>query len=213
MKSLQYIRCLIAVVAVSLTWVGCASGDPPDKQNGADPKATNSKAADTADHLFDPLMKGDQIQIDLRGIPVKIEPVVQNIAQDGTITLENIGPLSAAGLTPKQLQESIHDKYVPSIYTRITVTVTPLRRYFYVSGEINNKGGSGRQSYNGNITLTQAIAAAGDFTDYADKRHVRLTRMSDGKSQVYDCKKILSHKAPDPLVAPGDQIYIRRRIF
>jgi len=206
MKTLRHISCLVSLVT-ALSWTGCTSGDPPDKQNADDPSAN-----DTADHLFDPLMKGDQVQIDLRGVPIQIPPSVQNIQQDGTISLENIGAVKAAGLTPKQLEDVIHDQYVPSIYRRLTVNVTPLRRYFYVSGQVHNSTG-GRVAYTSAITVTQAIAAAGDFNDYGDQRHVRLTRMRDGKQIIVDCKKILKHKAVDPQVAPGDQIYVPRRVF
>lgn len=198
---------IASLMAATLFWSGCAGNG---HAAGGDPPATQSD--DTENHLFDPLMKGDRIEIDLRGTPVIVQPSVQNIQQDGTITLENIPtPIRAAGLTPGQLEMEIYTNYVPAIYTHLNVHVTPTLRYFYVGGMVHNSGGQGRQTYTSAITVTRAIQAAGDFTDYADQRHVRLTRMRDGKTIVIDCKKILKNGAPDPQVAPGDQIYVPMR--
>lgn len=207
MSSLRYVLCLMGFATVTLAWTGCSSGGPPDKQAAAD-----AKGGDTADHLFDPLMKGDKISIALRGT-VQIAPSTQIIAQDSTISMENIGSVEAAGLTPKQLEQVIHDKYVPSYYTRITVNVTPELRYFYVSGYVHDTSGGGRQNYTSAITVTQAIAAAGGFTDYADQRHVKLIQRRTGNVIIVDCKKILKRGGADPQVAPGDQIYVPLRKF
>jgi protein involved in polysaccharide export with SLBB domain len=203
--------CLAGLAAATLAWSGCAGGDPSSSPSSSAAKQT--KADDTENHLFDPLMRGDRIEIDLTGTPASVPPSVQNIQQDGTISLANIGSLQAAGLTPGQLEVEITTNYVPAVYIHLNVNVTPLLRYFYVGGQIKNSGSGGRQTYTSAITLTRAIQAAGDFNEYADQRHVRLTRMRTGKSIVVDCKRILRHGAPDPAVAPGDQIWVPMRRF
>jgi protein involved in polysaccharide export with SLBB domain len=211
-KSFPLFLSLIGLFCGTVLLTGCAGGGgaADSTAKGAD---ANTKSGAAGDFMSDPLMRGDKIEIALRGIPVQIPPSVQIISQDGSISLENIGSVQAAGLTPKQLEEAIHDKYVPSYYTHITVNVTPQLRYFYVLGMVHSTSSGGRQTYTSAITLTQAIASAGDFTDYADQRHVRLTHVRDGKTIVVDCKKILKKGGYDPQVAPGDTIFVPRRVF
>ena len=54
-----------------------------------------------------------------------------------------------------------------------------------------------RQIYNSRITVLKAIASAGGFTDFANKKKVRLTRV-DGRTQTVNCVKAL-----DNPIGPG----------
>ena len=81
---------------------------------------------------------------------------------------------------PANWNKLIQSAYVPAYYTHLSVSVTPVARFFYVEGEIN-PGAGGKQLYTGQITVTRAIAAAGDFSPFADRRHVRLYRGVDGR--------------------------------
>jgi len=60
--------------------------------------------------------------------------------------------------------------------------------------------------------VTQAISAAGDFTDFAKKTNVELIRV-DGRKQKVDCLKVVKEPRLDPEVFPGDIIVIHRKIF
>ena len=66
--------------------------------------------------------------------------------------------------------------FPPIIPPDVTVTA-PVIRYFYVSGEVNPGSSGGRIPYTGQITVSRAIAAAGDFNPFADRKHVRLYRV------------------------------------
>jgi protein involved in polysaccharide export with SLBB domain len=66
--------------------------------------------------------------------------------------------------------------------------------------------------YNGSITVSKAITAAGDFTDFANHSNVWLIR-ANGQRYLLNMDDILSGEAPDPPVYPGDQIVVGRRIF
>ena len=79
-------------------------------------------------------------------------------------------------------------------------------RWYYVSGEVRTPN---RCLYNGQITLLRAIAAAGDFTDFADKKSVKLTS-EDGRSKIVDCVKAQDDPSLDPEVRPGDIIFVKR---
>jgi polysaccharide export outer membrane protein len=121
--------------------------------------------------------------------PVPTQPFEQKVKSDGTINLYLIGDVQAAGKTPKELEKIIHDKYVPKYYTRATVTIRQMSRFFYVDGQVKLPG---RFPHIGEITVTGAIAAAGGFTDYANKKAIRVIR-SDGKVQDLDYNKLIKN--------------------
>jgi polysaccharide export outer membrane protein len=153
---------------------------------------------------------GDVVTITFSGPPDAMEPVEKTIKEDGTITLPDIGRIQAAGKTVGDIEDAIHDLYVPKIYTHLNVSVKATNdRVYYVRGEVKAPG---RIIYAGPITVSKAITSAGDFTDFADKSDVVLTRIN-GKRFVLNLNHILDGKDPDPPVYPGDQIDVTRRIF
>ncbi len=151
---------------------------------------------------------GDSVIITFDG-PAPIAPHEEIIKEDGNITLPDIGPVKASGRTTGEMQAAIVSKYVPEYYKRLTVTVKTGDRVFFVRGDVRVPG---RQIYTGPITLTKAITAAGDFTDFSNRRNVVLTR-ANGQRFVFDCVKILDGKRPDPGVYPGDQIEVKHSKF
>jgi polysaccharide export outer membrane protein len=187
---------------LALCLAGCGSPDYKSMMAGPDSGDTNGVAAAR-------LHVGDIVSVDLTELPDVVPTHTEEIKDDGTITLENIGAVKAAGKTVGELQTLIHDKYVPAYYTHLTVTVKVGDRVFYVRGEVRSPG---RQIYVGEITVTKAITSAGDFTDFAKKTNVQLTR-ANGQRFTIDCNKILIGEAPDPGVYPGDQIYVPQRHF
>jgi len=156
---------------------------------------------------------GDSISITFGGMPAEdttFMPVEKPIKEDGTITLHQIGRVQAAGKTPGELEDTIHDLYVPKWVTHLNVTVkTSSDRVYYVRGEVRRPD---RMIYAGAITVSKAIASAGDFTDFANRSKVYLIR-ANGQRFKLDLNKILDGEAPDPPVYPGDQIEVARRYF
>jgi polysaccharide export outer membrane protein len=121
-----------------------------------------------------------------------------------------VGRVKAAGKTPGELQDAIHDLYVPHYYTHLTITVkTTGDRVYYVRGEVKTPG---RQIYVGQITVTKAITSAGDFTDFANRKKIWLIRVNGQRFRL-NCIRILDGRDPDPPVYPGDQIEVARSIF
>jgi polysaccharide export outer membrane protein len=192
---------LLPVLALGLA--GCAS-----TSNNIDVMAP-PKSDDPGDPAVAKLHVGDTITVQLEGLIEIIPPHEESIKEDGTITLNLIGHVKAAGRTAGELQNAIHDAYVPAYYTHVTVTVKTGDRVFYVRGEVHNPG---RQIYVGQITVTKAITSAGDFTDFANRKKVWLVR-AGGQRFRLNCNDILDGTAPDPQVYPGDQIEVTRRAF
>ena len=191
---------LLPVLALGLA--GCSSTDyskvmaPPDPKYSGDPRVAL-------------LNIGDTITIVLDGLPDVYPPHEESIKEDGTINLDLIGHVKAAGHTAGELQNTIHDLYVPKYFTHVTVTVKTGDRVFYVRGEVKNPG---RQIYVGQITVSKAITSAGDYGDFANRSKIWLIR-ANGQRFKLNGNDIGDGTAPDPQVYPGDQIEVVRRNF
>ena len=152
---------------------------------------------------------GETVSIIFSGTPTDFPSHEEIIKEDGDITLSLIGSVRAVGKTAGELQAEIHDLYVPKYFVRLTVTVKPGDLVYYVSGEVRQPG---RQLYVGEITVTKAIASAGDFTDFANHSNILLTR-ANGQRITVDGDKALQDSTQDPHVYPGDRILVRRKLW
>jgi polysaccharide export outer membrane protein len=152
---------------------------------------------------------GETVSIIFSGTPDMVPPHEESIKEDGDITLSLIGSIHAVGKTAGELQNEIHDLYVPKYFVRLTVTVKPGDLVYYVRGEVK---GAGRQLYVGETTVTKAIASAGDYTDFANHRDILLIRANGQRINV-DGEKAQQDSSKDPHVYPGDQIVVERKIW
>lgn len=197
--------CLLSSLALAAVLAGCGTKAPP-KTAGSPPPATNAD-------IESPLRVGDKIRVELTGIPdPSYVPMDLDIKDDGSIPLPYLGRVMAAGKTVIELEKEILSLYVPTFYKHASVTVTPVARFFYVGGCVNNNGSGGRVVYAGPITITSAIVAAGDFTAFADKRHVQITRV-DNTRIIVNCVKAIKNPKLDVPVYPGDRITVPLRKF
>jgi polysaccharide export outer membrane protein len=135
----------------------------------------------------------------------------QRVRDDGKITLIYNREFTAAGKRTGDLEKEIRDFYVPKYFINMTPTVriSPETRSFYVTGEVR---ASGNYPYKTSITVSKAIATAGGFTDFANKRKVKLIR-ADGRKQTINCNEVIDHPERDPQVFPDDKIHVPRRLF
>jgi len=209
-KSFQlFTRCsrLLLLPLLALALGGCALFSGSKKPSPMEPPTSeiNPGGLNVAR-----LHIGDTVTVIFSGLPEELAPQEKPLKEDGTITLPDIGRVKAAGKTPGELEDAIHDLYVPRFYTHLSVTVkTTGDRVYYVRGEVKAPG---RMIYAGAITVSKAITSAGDVTDFADKADITLTR-ANGQRFELNLKRILAGKDPDPPVYPGDQIEVGRRIF
>jgi polysaccharide biosynthesis/export protein VpsN len=205
--------CKLAVccLALTLATVGCGTdkpaSDPPHPTNP--PTQPVVMGVGTNSSSFGPLRVGDRVVVEMTGTPETIQPFAQDISADGTISMNYIGHVQAAGKTPGELQDEIQAAYVPAWYKHLSVSVTPPQRFFSVGGQVN-KGD--RFPWTGPTTVTRAIQAAGGFDPFAAKKKVRLTRV-DGTVIIVDCIDVLDHPEKDPPVYPGDKVDVPRRYW
>ena len=210
-SKMNLINCLMKFVsrgllfAVVLFAAGCGTTRPQPVNQGGGTSAVPLPVNST-----DSLEPGNHITITFSGLSTIPVPYVCRIREDGTISppyLKN--PVTAAGKTIGGLESELEQAYVPDIYKTINVTIKTADRFFYVGGEVRQPS---RQIFIGRITVTQAIQSAGDFTDFADQRSVRVIR-ANGKVDIVDCKAALDDPTKDLMVYPGDNIVVERRLF
>lgn len=201
------------LLLAGLTFGGCSSPSGIDFTDNPLPPSTSPGATADASASGDLTAArfhiGDTVTVDMSGTLEKIPENVQTITENGDITLPYIGTVHAAGLTTGELQREIHDAYVPKYYTELTVNVGGQQQVYYVGGEVKLPN---RILYVGATTVTKAIQAAGDFTDFANRKKVKLIRTS-GQVITVNCIKAAQDPSLDPPVYPGDQIIVPRRVF
>jgi protein involved in polysaccharide export with SLBB domain len=187
------------MAALGIISITLLSGCQTDKVSDLPPVYGNTF------HVGDPITVSFTSQ---SGDPVSIPEHSESVREDGTITLLYIGAVKAEGKTAGQLQKEIHDLYVPKYYRELNVTVHGQALYFYVDGEVVNRGA---KDYPGEMTIVKAISVAGGFTDFAKKTKVRLTRGTH--TEIINVSKAISDPRYDVAVYPGDKIFVKRRIL
>ena len=153
---------------------------------------------------------GETLTVTFSGLPpsAAIPEFRDRVKDDGSIILPLGVKVDAAGRTAGQLQQSIEAAYVPRYFKRLTVSVKNEERFFYVGGEVRQPN---RQPYAGaSLTVLQAVASAGGFTEFADKRRVSLQRVN-GQQYEINCVKALKNHNLDLPVYPGDSINVPKR--
>lgn len=135
------------------------------------------------------------------------------IAADGKFPLPYVGRITGGNLTASQLGMRIEQAYkTADIFTRPTVNVAVAGqkelavRKITINGEVKVPS---RAAYNDGMTLLDAIASAGGFTDWADKGKVRLLRA--GKTTSHDVRKISQNPELDIVLRPDDKIIVIHR--
>ena len=131
---------------------------------------------------------------------------------DGNISFPLLGDVMAAGKTPTQLTQDIQaglKEYVAEPHVTVTVRGATSKR-FYILGEVVN---TGEYPLTKELTVLQAFALAGGFTEWASKKEIILFRREGGEETVIriDYKKIVKGKdfsqnvqiqADDTIVVP-----------
>lgn len=97
------------------------------------------------------------------------------VRPDGRISIPLVQDMQASGLTPVQLKQRLEERLKPLIdVPNVTVIVDTIQSYqVYVMG---NVAGGGAFSSATPVTIIQALANAGGFTEFANKKDIRIYR-------------------------------------
>lgn len=103
---------------------------------------------------------------------------------DGKLTFPLVNDVQAAGLTPMALKKVLEKRlsgFVESPIVTVMLLKAVSRRY-YVLGEVQRIGEYPMEK---NMTVMQAFAVAGGFTEWASKKEILLIRREKGKEKIF----------------------------
>lgn len=206
---MQKKKVFIKVVAAvfGLATAGCTGVPEVFQTATADEKADSS-----AGYCLQP---GDEIDVQ-----VYREPQLSGVFQvdtGGAIRYPLTGAVRVAGLTVEQAEQELTDRLGENylVNPRVMMSVASARdSHVVVLGEVKNPGVQ-PFPFGGSMTLLQAVAEAGGFTDLARVDRVTVTRVVDGKEQSIRVRvsKMISGQEPDLDLEPNDVIMIPEIIF
>ena len=151
----------------------------------------------------------DVVQIDVwkepeisRTIPVR---------PDGKISVPLLHDVQAAGLTAMELATSLRDglsKYLNNPQVNVTVTQINSRRV-YLTGEVTRAGAIPLLP---NMTVLQALASGGGFTQFAKMKNIYVLRTENGKQvkHPFNYKEVVKGNLSEQniLLQDGDTIVV-----
>ena len=205
---------VLFVMAVS------ASGAQEQKETRMDPVRAAGQAASGKDENDRPelqrrnpryqLSRGDTIDLNFPFTPEFNQLVIVN--PDGFITLMGVGDLYVTGKVVPELRQLLQTAYAKILHVPVINVVLKDfdKPYFIAGGEV---GHPGKFDLRGDLTLTEAIAIAGGFSENSKHSQVLLFRRvsSDwAEVKVLNVKKMFQagNLTEDVHLQPGDMFFV-----
>lgn len=163
--------------------------------------------ATEAEYLFG---IGDTIEVQVWNEPNLSR--IQKVRLDGRISLALIGDLEAVGKSPRELAAQIEKNYSTSVASpSVTVILNQSSQRYYVIGQVKQ---TGEFPLDSQLTVLQALARSGGFTEWAKTTKIMVIRRdANGEQSLpfdYDAvtKKNDLSKLLQLQLAPGDTIIV-----
>jgi len=165
---------------------------------------------------------GPSDRITYRVIEDQDEPRSLLITDSGDLDVPYLGLVHAAGKTPQALAKEISAALEKTLYYKATVIISAeaINRKrvvgkVYVTGQVRNTGGIELPA-DETLTVSRAILNAGGFSDFSDRRDVRLIRNTPNGKETHsvNVQEIWEKGAleKDLVVQPGDLIVVPERL-
>ncbi|OCH13225.1 MULTISPECIES: polysaccharide biosynthesis/export family protein [unclassified Aliivibrio] len=144
---------------------------------------------------------GDSINISV--FKEKEMSVRLKIHQGGFVNFPYIGDIQLIGRTPAQVEKEIELKLEDGYIVKplVTVSIEEFRKFF-ISGEVANPNG---YEFQPGLTIEQAIAMAGGFTDRSDRDGINI--------RLAATNELIEDVGPTYPVGPGDVVIIEQSFF
>ncbi len=157
----------VLLLIFSLLWLGQGMAETLDAPSS--PQVTQKESRDASLDDYH-LGTGDKIEIIVYGeddLSMKLK-----IGKAGLVNFPYIGEVKLTGRTPSEIETEIENRLRGDYLLNPMVTVNlESFRLFYISGEVEQPNG---YEYQPRLTVEQAIAMAGGFTDRADKGDINI---------------------------------------
>ncbi len=208
----------ITTAATNTAATNLARAIAPGGTNSTASAATN--AMDALDDKYH-LAIGDVISFRIE--EDEDDPKQLPVTDSGDLEVPYIGRFAAEGKTCKELAQALKVELEKEYYYQATVIIavnemTKSRGKVYLVGAVRAPGPQDIPS-DEVFTLSKAVLRAGGFTDYGDKRHVKVTRKGTAagaaeQTFTVDVGQILENgkMSTDPTLEAGDLIYIPERL-
>lgn len=144
---------------------------------------------------------GDRIEIIIYGEPDM--SMKFKVSKSGVVNFPYIGEVVIAGRTPSAIETEIEERLRGDYLLNPMVTINMESfRLFYIFGEVTSPNG---YEFQPRLTVEQAIAIAGGFTDRADRDDISIR--SGATNEVIEDVE-LTHP-----VQPGDTVIVEQSFF
>ncbi len=156
---------------------------------------------------------GDKFEISVRNEPGLTGEYI--VGSDGTITFHFIGQVDVVGKTCREVEnlitEGLKTEYIKNPSVLCTITEYNSKRVLLL-GEVKKPGSF---PYRSNITIVEAMALAGGFSDRASANNTKLSRTINGNEiqvevPVQDIVEGLSRNIK---LLPGDIVFVPKVAF
>lgn len=158
---------------------------------------------------------GDVFMVEIVG--EKELPKEYQVAADGTVELPYVQTLKVGGLAAPEVARLIRQRLIdkkilvdPSVIVQVKEFHS---RRITLLGQVSSPGSF---PYTPGLSFVGAVSLAGGLSPLANADSVTLTRKLDNggtRTVVVDADDIIEGRAPDFQLQPGDQIYVRERLF
>jgi polysaccharide biosynthesis/export protein len=147
------------------------------------------------------------------------EPKSLLVTDSGDLEVPYLGLVHAAGKSCMDLARQVKGMLEKDLYYRATVMIsaevinkTRATGKVYVTGQVRNSGGFDIPAGE-TITVSRAILNAGGFSDFSDKKNVRLIR-KNGERTTVNVQEVLEKGKlqTDLVVQAGDLIVVPERL-
>ncbi|MEW5983889.1 MAG: polysaccharide biosynthesis/export family protein [Acidobacteriota bacterium] len=133
------------------------------------------------------------------------------IRPDGKISLPLLNDVVAAGLTTEQLRHQLTERAKRFLAAPVVAVV--LRQVnnnkVFVTGQVLRPG---PYVVTGPTTILQVLALAGGFTDFADRKHILITRIENGVQQAltFNYDEVVKKRdlSQNIILKPGDTVVV-----
>jgi polysaccharide biosynthesis/export protein len=214
---------LIAAACLAGPWILQAQDSSPmppaPKATTVEPPTTSTVMRTNSMSVLDDKKRlGSNDRVSFRVVEDRDNESQQlRVNDNGELEVPYIGLVQASGRTCKELAFSVKAALEREYYYHATVIIAvdhvseKSRGKIYVYGNVKGQGPQeipADETY----TVSKAIIRAGGFSDFADKRKVRVTR-KDGKNFVVDLKRVIEQGRTDEdvVLQPDDQINVPQR--
>jgi polysaccharide export outer membrane protein len=147
----------------------------------------------------------DTLYVRVWGVPEVTGAV--DVRPDGMISMQLIGEIRAAGLTPEQLREEVTKRLTSTIrQPEVNIQLMGVHsKKYYIAGEVNHPG---PVVLTGRITVLEALMNAGGFRDFANKKKIYVLRGTTRYPFNFNDVSKGKHQEQNIWIQNGDTIFV-----